>query len=265
MRVIERDGEPWFAGKDVCAVLGIRDHHQALEKLDEDERGGCVIPTPMGDQNMIVVSEPGVYRLVFTSRKPEAERFKRWLAHDVLPEIRKTGQYRAGSAPSAPFEEPHLALQRMALTLVTEARMIYGIGRARALWESLPALPPVPLAPAALALEGGGVSSAVLECLTHLLDHPIDDDMRTVGELLRNPDDLAREAMEALGIRPVESGFWIAAGKPEMRALWARTRWREGIWASLIKKLPGVTGGHERMSIGGYQCRPIWFPFSALV
>lgn len=93
VRVIEREGEPWFVGKDVCGVLGISKHHQALENLDIDERGTCNVGTPSGNQDMIIVSEPGVYRLIFRSRKPEAERFKRWLAHEVLPEIRRTGRY----------------------------------------------------------------------------------------------------------------------------------------------------------------------------
>jgi prophage antirepressor-like protein len=69
VRTVRIEDEPWFAGKDVCSVLDIRDHKQALGRLDEDERGGCSVPTPQGPQEMIVVSEAGVYRLIFTSRK----------------------------------------------------------------------------------------------------------------------------------------------------------------------------------------------------
>ena len=90
------DSEPWFVGIDVCHVLGISDHTQTLGRLNEDERGRDMIPTPGGDQRVIIVSEPGVYRLMFSSRKPEAERFKRWLAHDVLPSLRRTGRYEFG-------------------------------------------------------------------------------------------------------------------------------------------------------------------------
>lgn len=93
VRIVKLEGEPWFVGKDVCRSLDIGKHHQALETLNDDERGTCIVGTPSGEQQMIVVSEPGMYRLIFRSRKPEAERFKRWLAHDVLPSIRKTGAY----------------------------------------------------------------------------------------------------------------------------------------------------------------------------
>lgn len=133
VRQIEKDEEVWFVGLDVCRVLGIKDHHQALERLDEDERGGYSIPTPMGDQTMIVVSEPGVYRLVFTSRKPVAERFKRWLAHEVIPSIRKTGSYATTSAPhpisveSRQFPDWSLEEMRTKRGIVDMHRMLYGI------------------------------------------------------------------------------------------------------------------------------------------
>ena len=65
VRATTRDNEPWFVGKDVCEVLGISKHHQALDRLDDDERGTCSVGTPSGEQIMIVVSEPGVYRLDF--------------------------------------------------------------------------------------------------------------------------------------------------------------------------------------------------------
>lgn len=140
IRTVERDGEAWFVGLDVCRTLGIRDHHQALERLDEDERGRCSIPTPLGEQTAIVVSEPGIYRLVFTSRKPVAERFKRWLAHDVIPIIRKTGSYGHHPAPFAngneqrPFPEWPMDEMRTKLKCVDGYRMLYGITAAQ--WVS---------------------------------------------------------------------------------------------------------------------------------
>ncbi|MDA8231314.1 MAG: BRO family protein [Magnetospirillum sp.] len=101
VRVIDRDGEPWFVGADVCRVLGYANTSQALGRLDPDEKGVYSTDTLGGAQEMTVVSEPGLYRLIFGSRKPVAERFKRWISHDVLPAIRKTGRYvaRAGEAP----------------------------------------------------------------------------------------------------------------------------------------------------------------------
>lgn len=87
------DGEPWFVASDVCRALGVSDVGQALDRLDHDERGGCNVPTPGGQQQVRVVSEAGLYSLILTSRKPEAKRFKRWVTHEVLPSIRKTGGY----------------------------------------------------------------------------------------------------------------------------------------------------------------------------
>lgn len=95
VRTVIKDGEPWFVAKDVCEILGLTDVSKSLERLDEDEKGTNIIRTHGGPQQMSVVNEYGLYRLIFTSRKEEAEKFKRWLAHDVLPTIRKTGGYVA--------------------------------------------------------------------------------------------------------------------------------------------------------------------------
>ena len=78
IRIVEKDGEPWFVAKDVCNILEIKNSRDTLNKcLDEDER----------------VSEAGLYSLILRSRKPEAKAFKRWVTHEVLPSIRKTGAY----------------------------------------------------------------------------------------------------------------------------------------------------------------------------
>lgn len=138
VRTIMVDGAPWFVGKDVCRCLGIVDYHQAISRLADDEkRGGCIIPTPGGDQAMLVVGEPGVYRLIFESRKPEAERFRRWVFHEVLPALRKTGSYTLGRAEIEAMKER--------VELVREARRIAGPAAARDLWQRL-GLPPLDVA-----------------------------------------------------------------------------------------------------------------------
>lgn len=93
VRTVERDGEIWFVAKDVCNVLEIADYHQAVETLDDDERGRYSVPTPGGMQTMTVISEPGLYALVLKSRKAEAKDFSRWVRHDVLMQIAHTGSY----------------------------------------------------------------------------------------------------------------------------------------------------------------------------
>lgn len=94
IRIVEKDGEPWFVAKDVCNILEIKNNRDTLNKcLDEDERGVDIIYTPGGNQEMTIVSEAGLYSLILRSRKPEAKAFKRWVTHEVLPSIRKTGAY----------------------------------------------------------------------------------------------------------------------------------------------------------------------------
>lgn len=93
IRVIEHDGEPWFVAADVCRALELGEVHVAMRRLDDDEKGRCSIPTPGGVQEMSIINEPGLYSLVLGSRKPEAKAFKRWITHEVIPSIRKTGVY----------------------------------------------------------------------------------------------------------------------------------------------------------------------------
>ena len=93
VRVIVRDGEPWFSAADVCAVLGIKNHRDSLMHLDDDEKGVVSTDTLGGQQKISVVNESGLYALVLRSRKPEARKFSKWVTGEVLPSIRKTGGY----------------------------------------------------------------------------------------------------------------------------------------------------------------------------
>jgi prophage antirepressor-like protein len=94
VRVIEKDGEPWFVAKDVCDILEISNGRDAVSRLDDDEKDAVGITDAIGrEQQTTIISESGVYALVFTSRKPEAEQFKRWIRKEVLPSIRKHGAY----------------------------------------------------------------------------------------------------------------------------------------------------------------------------
>lgn len=96
VRTVLIDGEPAFLAGDVCAILDLANVGMALASLDEDEKGSITITdgTP-GNPNKAYVSEAGMYSLVLRSRKPEAKAFKRWITHEVLPSIRKTGSYAA--------------------------------------------------------------------------------------------------------------------------------------------------------------------------
>jgi len=107
VRVVTDDqGSAWFVASDVCAVLGLTHVKGALARLDDDEKGLRAMHTPGGTQSMTTVNEPGLYSLILGSRKPEAKRFKRWVTHEVLPAIRRTGSY---SLPGAPVRRPRQA------------------------------------------------------------------------------------------------------------------------------------------------------------
>lgn len=90
VRTIEQSEQIWWVAKDVCEVLDIKNVTQAIQALDEDERAMFNIGR-QGETN--IINEPGLYSLIIRSRKPEAKQFKRWITHEVIPSIRKTGTY----------------------------------------------------------------------------------------------------------------------------------------------------------------------------
>lgn len=88
-------GEPWFVAADACRILGISNNRDAVSRLDDDERmDGVGITDTVGRRNYgTMVSESGLYSLIFQSRKPEARKFRKWVTGEVLPSIRKKGYY----------------------------------------------------------------------------------------------------------------------------------------------------------------------------
>lgn len=87
------DDEPWFVAKDVCDVLELTNITETLRGLESDELTSVVLKSGGQDREMRLVSESGLYALIFKSRKPEAKAFRRWVTSEVLPTIRKTGEY----------------------------------------------------------------------------------------------------------------------------------------------------------------------------
>ena len=87
-------GDPWFVAKDVCDILGLENSRKATADLDLDEKNTVTISDGIpGNPNKTIISEPGLYKLIMRSRKPEAKEFQRWITHEVLPTIRKHGIY----------------------------------------------------------------------------------------------------------------------------------------------------------------------------
>ena len=108
--VVECEGEPWFVVKDVCECLELTDVSKTISLLDDDEKGTNSIRTPGGEQQMLVISEPGLYSLILRSRKPEAKAFKRWIIHEVVPSIRKRGLYATEAVMDRILDAPDFGI-----------------------------------------------------------------------------------------------------------------------------------------------------------
>lgn len=95
VRAIEKNGEPWFVGKDVAEILGYSNPRDALAKhVDDEDKGVAKCDTLGGAQELTIINESGLYSLILSSKLPTAKEFKHWVTSEVLPSIRKTGEYK---------------------------------------------------------------------------------------------------------------------------------------------------------------------------
>lgn len=163
VRVADQNGAPWFVANDVCAALELPNVSQALKRLEDDEKddittNDVVFTDSIGrQQKMLIISESGVYSLIFTSRKPSARAFRKWVTSEVLPTLRRDGHYEmAGAdAPKSQIAVPDLGTRddrdalRVATLLVREAKDLYGQAAGRQMWVKLGfPVPDVDLSPA---------------------------------------------------------------------------------------------------------------------
>lgn len=124
IRAIERGGQPWFIAKDVCDCLELGNTTEALRGLDDDEK--FTLSNPEGNPRagipieLNIISEPGLYSLILRSRKPEAKAFKRWLVHEVIPDIRRHGVYATPQTVEAMLNDPETTIK--ILTALKEER-----------------------------------------------------------------------------------------------------------------------------------------------
>lgn len=98
VRVVDREGNPWFVAVDVCKVLELTNVTESTKSLDSSELSSVVLNSGDQGRRTLIISESGLYGLAFKSRKPQAAKFRLWVTSEVLPSIRKTGRYEVGAA-----------------------------------------------------------------------------------------------------------------------------------------------------------------------
>lgn len=120
VRTVVRDGEPWFAGKDVASVLGYTNPQRAIRvHVDDEDKGVTEMVTPGGTQELPIINESGLYSLIVSSKLPTAKEFKRWVTSEVLPTIRKHGAYMDMDVIEKSLADPDFLIQ-LATTLKEE-------------------------------------------------------------------------------------------------------------------------------------------------
>ena len=127
----DENNNPWFVAKDVAEILGYSDTNAMTRRMDSDEVKTCADKSSGQVRNIYIISESGLYRAILGSRKPEAKAFKRWVTHEVLPSIRKTGGYVAATGTESPEElyaramsSLHAALERQKEISAAQAKQI---------------------------------------------------------------------------------------------------------------------------------------------
>lgn len=128
VRVLEQSGEPWFVAADVCRVLEISNPRDAVISLDDDEKATVgnpdARPGQPGAKVFNIVSESGLYALIFKSRKPQAKAFRKWVTAEVLPEIRRTGAYAGPVAQGMESDDAAASRARVRDEVEVELREI---------------------------------------------------------------------------------------------------------------------------------------------
>ncbi|MDP2828328.1 MAG: Bro-N domain-containing protein [Sulfuricellaceae bacterium] len=121
LRIVTIDAAPWFIATDIAKILEYKLATNIARLCDDDERGIHILNTPHGDQKMIIISQPGLFRALANSRSARAKPFQRWLFHDVLPKIMQTGTYSIQPAQPAPQPPAHLFLTVAELAQIKQA------------------------------------------------------------------------------------------------------------------------------------------------
>ena len=210
LRALDHGGDPWFVAGDAAAFLGYRDAYDLTRSMDEDEKGTHSVRTPGGEQEVSIISEAGLYRAIVQRRATSAipaetreaiARFQRWVFHDVLPSIRRTGAY----APAEPASPPAVA---------STFKGYFSIGRLIGLDRNQSAL-----AANRATVSVLGVNPLALMGATHLL--------APAQEHVLTPTEIGRELGGRSGIAAnqllAERGLQIGKRDAKDRAYWQPT------------------------------------------
>lgn len=120
VRVVERNGEPWFAGKDVAKVLGYSNPNEAIaDHVDNEDKLNSKMLTSLGQRGGWLINESGVYSLILSSKLPKAKQFKRWVTSEILPAIHKHGAYMTEETLEKALTSPDFLI-KLATELKTE-------------------------------------------------------------------------------------------------------------------------------------------------
>lgn len=277
VRVIDRDGAPWFVLADVCRVLEIGNPSDAATRLDEDEKGVAIID-PLrnaavgiadtsrdgGPQSCTIINESGLYSLILTSRKPAAKRFKKWVTGTVLPAIRRTGRYDIAPALPAPASSFRIPLEEVNSwhRHITLYRQVYGRHAARRLL----AIAPLPRPDGSIGGDPNDVAPSIdgVECLAVLLARmaPAGKEIGALLVAAHAGDTSAAAALIQIGIQcqPAASFWLLGNSHPAVAHAFAGTEW-QGKWRETIASLPGAySAGPKRY--GHLVARSTALPFA---
>ena len=128
IRAMSEGGEPWFVAKDVCGILGYANPSKAIaDHVENEDKLNNETLSSLGQRGGWLINESGLYSLIFGSKKPEAKAFKRWVTHEVLPAIRKTGGYMAARPDETPEEIMARALRIADDTMRRQRERIEGL------------------------------------------------------------------------------------------------------------------------------------------
>jgi prophage antirepressor-like protein len=261
VRVVMRDGEPWFVAADVCRVLEIGNPTDAVRRLDDDE---VTLDTIEGSHRQTnLINESGLYALVLTSRKDQAKRFRKWITAEVLPAIRRTGRYEHPASieaqPAADIAGLSIREAEAWLSMVREARLTQGRRAGAAIWARSPLPQPI-AAPTGRMVEVDGWA-----CLRHLLGSEVGG--QTVDFWTQTADeDAAEAALRDAGMRMTEAGLFVAnGGFMPLARIFHGTDWAGGLHREALAQLPGIIRPATPRTLNGVGARGLVVSHDTLI